>query len=238
MTIELDSADVLLLPVDELGLHILADVVAGGGREGPRNWMGLLPQTYAFPARRALAEAWQWLLCRGLVARDLEETSGDRVFVTRRGREVLASGLDQTRAGERLDLDLTERIATSARRQFLLGEYELAALASLRAVEIRVRELSGEDPSAIGVPLMKRAFGEASKDKGRPAGPLTDTEADAGEQAGLRDLFAGAIGALKNPVSHREVDYGDPTEAAEVVLLADLLMRILDRIEGRLAERT
>jgi len=45
----------------------------------------------------------------------------------------------------------------------------------------------------------------------------------------VKDLYKGALGLFKNPSSHREVDYGDATEAAEVVLLADLLHRILNR---------
>ena len=45
------------------------------------------------------------------------------------------------------------------------------------------------------------------------------------------NLFSGAIGYLKNPTSHREVTYNDPTEAAEIIMLADLLMRVLDHIE-------
>ena len=50
------------------------------------------------------------------------------------------------------------------------------------------------------------------------------------------ELFAGAIGTFKNPPSHRQVDFADPTEASEVVLLADLLMRLLDRVEDRVAD--
>ena len=60
-------------------------------------------------------------------------------------------------------------------------------------------------------------------------GPLADAELDAGERVGMMELFAGAIGTFKNPSSHRQVDYDDPTEASEVVMFADLLMRLLDR---------
>ena len=49
-------------------------------------------------------------------------------------------------------------------------------------------------------------------------------------------LFRGAIGTFKNPSSHRIVNYDDPVLAAEVVLLADLLMRLLDRVEARTAD--
>jgi hypothetical protein len=45
----------------------------------------------------------------------------------------------------------------------------------------------------------------------------------------MMQLFAGAIGTFKNPPSHRQVNYASPTEASEVILFADLLMRLLDR---------
>ena len=35
------------------------------------------------------------------------------------------------------------------------------------------------------------------------------------------ELFAGAIGTFKNPPSHRQADYANPTEASEVIVLAD-----------------
>jgi uncharacterized protein (TIGR02391 family) len=49
----------------------------------------------------------------------------------------------------------------------------------------------------------------------------------------LMELFAGAIGTFKNPPSHRQVDYANPIEASEVILLADLLMRLLDRTQSQ-----
>jgi uncharacterized protein (TIGR02391 family) len=51
----------------------------------------------------------------------------------------------------------------------------------------------------------------------------------------MMELFKGAIGMFKNPTSHRPVDYDDPTLASEVILFADLLLRLLDRIEERQA---
>lgn len=61
-------------------------------------------------------------------------------------------------------------------------------------------------------------------------GPLQDRELEMGEQAGIMALYQGLIGTFKNPSSHRHVDFEDPTEAAEIILFVDLLLRMLDRL--------
>jgi uncharacterized protein (TIGR02391 family) len=126
-----------------------------------------------------------------------------------------------------MEVDLRFRIRDRVLPQFLLGEYELAAFAALREVEIRVRELSGAPESLVGVRLMHEAFKLDD-------GPLYDPTLDGGEAEAMMALFRRAIGVFKNPPSHRAVDYGeDPVQASEVVSLADLLLRLLDDAEAR-----
>jgi uncharacterized protein (TIGR02391 family) len=90
----------------------------------------------------------------------------------------------------------------------------------MKEVEIRVRELSGSPNSLLGTKLMQECF--------KPDGALHDPEVEPSESEGMMALFRGAISVFKNPASHREVAFEDPTLAAEVVLFADLLLRLLD----------
>lgn len=113
------------------------------------------------------------------------------------GRRPLAGALDPA---------LEEKV----RPIFNLGDFETACFAAMKTVEIEVRQAAGLSDSVIGVNLMRQAF---KPDAGLPA----DTEADPGERVALMELFAGAIGAFKNPPSHRTVHFDDPVEAAEVV---------------------
>jgi uncharacterized protein (TIGR02391 family) len=224
---QLSSEEVQSLPVDRLGILVLKHL-AQTNEWNSHNFLnsgqnqGLPDQTL-----RCWSEALNWLVSKNLVARGMPgDPHLEAMFITRLGKKALEVGLEPIQAIERLDVALHAHLA-SVKPQFLLGEYELAAFAAMREVEIRVRELSGSDPSLTGVKLMRKCFGEG--------GPLADSQLDPGERTGIMELFAGAIGTFKNPPSHRQVDYADPTEASEVVLLADLLMRLLDRAEKRLA---
>lgn len=227
---DLTEDDVLRLPLDYLALRVLQDW-SETNQWNTYNWLNSLKQYSGRPeVAFALAEAQHWAIARGLLAKGSpSQTSSDAAFITRLGRRVLAEGLESLLASERLNVELHPRLER-VRSQFLLAEYELAAFASMREVEIRVRQLAGAEGSLVGVKLMQDSF--------REGGSLADSSLDPGERVGIMNLFSGAIGVFKNPPSHRQVDYDDPTEAAETILFADLLLRMLDRFGDRLQKVT
>ena len=143
---------------------------------------------------------------------------------------MLRRGIPWIRAVQRLDVEMVPELEAKARPQFLRGDFEAAAFMAMKEVEVRVRAMGELPASLIGVKLMQSAFRPPGNAEGDAGGPLYRAEDEGGEAVGLMSLFAGAIGLFKNPASHRRVDFDDPTEAAEVVLLADLLMRLLAKL--------
>lgn len=223
--INMPPDQVAALPVDQLGLLVLRDLI--DSREwNEQNYLLGAGQVYQGVALEAIAEATAWLRARALIARTPGQASNAAIFVTRTGRRVLADGPRAFYANERLQGGVHNLIEAEARPQFLIGKYEQGVFVSMKAVEVRVRQLGGFGDDLVGVDLMNRAFG--------PSGPLTDSNAVRGEQEGTRAMFAGAYAVLRNPAGHREVNYDDVTEAAESVHTASLLMRMLDRVEARL----
>lgn len=225
--IDLPADQVTALPVDQLGLLLLGDLITTE-EWNEYNYLLAAKGAYTGAALDAIAEAVAWLRARALIARKPGDSSDAAIFVTRTGRRVAEEGPLAYYAAERLQGGSHPLIERRARPQFLIGEYEQGVFVSMKAVEVRVRELGGFPHEQVGVDLMNRAFG--------PAGPLTDSAAPKGEQEGTRALFAGAYAVLRNPAGHREVNYDDVQEAAEAVQTASLLMRILDRVEGRLTD--
>jgi uncharacterized protein (TIGR02391 family) len=220
--------DTVHLPISALALLVLQDYVSSNGWNW-HNWMRESEQhgTARDPEiNLALSEAWSWLITHGLVVRNSAQSSPDAYVVSRLGSKTLQHGVAGLAAAERLGMDLHPRIAQRVQQQFLLGEFELAVFASMKEVEVRVRELAGESQSLLGTRLMQKAFSPES-------GALTDPDADPGEQVATMEFFKGAIGLFKNPTSHRPVNYDAPTLAAEVILTADLLLRLLDQVEQR-----
>ena len=70
---------------------------------------------------------------------------------------------------------------------------------------------------------MRKAFNDSN-------GKLTDMGAVISERQAMRDLFVGSIGLFKNPSSHREVNYNEPSEVAELILFANYLLRLVERM--------
>lgn len=189
----------------------------GGARVAHRDYM------------QAVEEAFDSLLRDGLIARQAGQQSDNWVVVTELGRKVREQesdvGLRAIEAQKLLAMPLHDRLE-KAHRDFRDGDYEGAVMKAFRAVEIAVREAGGYTARDIGKDLMMKAWAPGS-------GPLSDTELPEPEQDGFKFLFAGAVAAFKNPTSHREVDYEDPAEVAEIVLFADLLLRVTDRAADR-----
>jgi uncharacterized protein (TIGR02391 family) len=104
-------------------------------------------------------------------------------------------------------------------------EFDTAVFRAFKAVEVRVRELSGLSPELVGTALMRKAFDVDD-------GPLTDVSAPRAEREARSHLFTGAIGCYKNPHSHRDVEITF-NEAFEVLLVASHLLQILGRVKNR-----
>ena len=102
----------------------------------------------------------------------------------------------------------------------------MAIFVSMKAVEVRARQIGGFGDELVGTDLMTTAF--------RPEGVLRDSTIPAGEAQGMMMLFAGAYAVLRNPSGRREVNFDDVTEASEAIMTASMLMRILDSVEQRM----
>ncbi|MBD8535689.1 TIGR02391 family protein [Plantibacter sp. CFBP 13570] len=182
-------------------------------------------ETDRFALVGRVGDAWAWLVAHGCVG---ESGGGAWQRVTQQGAAIAASpaAVLDLQASALLSAELSPALLGSAKPAFARGDYETAAFAALKAVEIEVRRLGQFPAGLVGRNLMQEAF--------KTGGPLTDPSAESSEQVATSQLFCGAIGAFKNPASHRTVHFDDPFEAAEVVQLADLLLRMLRRIDERI----
>ena len=59
---------------------------------------------------------------------------------------------------------------------------------------------------------------------------------DDAEAEGVMQLFARAMGAIKNPTSHRVLSFDAAALASAATLFANLVHRLLDRVETHLLD--
>jgi len=171
---------------------------------------------------KVMTEAWVWLENEGMIAPAPGDT-GNFSFLTRRGKK-LHSHTDFTKyqSGKflpkyKLDPVLVQKVWPL----FLRGDYDLAIFQSYKEVEVRIRKVGRYGDDVLGVALARKAFHPET-------GPLTNKSDVESEKEAIMHLFAGALGAFKNPNSHRDVNFGDPEEVAELILFANYLLRVID----------
>ena len=128
---EYEDEEILAMSIEDVALAILGD--AHENRQwNARNWMRSADTGYSNAAARKLAAGWQWLWSKGAIADDYRQSAAGAMFITELGETLLSEGTDRLVAEERLGLELHPSLARSVRRQFLLGEYDLAVFAAFR----------------------------------------------------------------------------------------------------------
>lgn len=171
--------------------------------------------------KKVLVEGWAWLERECLIA-PRPGAGADLFILTRKAKQITSMPeFEVYRRGNLLAGMLHPLIEPESKAASLRGEYETAIFSAFKEVEVMVRSAGGYSSTDLGVALMNEAF--------KPVvGPLTDKSLPESEQIGLRNLFSGAIAYYKNPGSHRHFPT-QPTEVAEALFFASLLLRIVER---------
>jgi uncharacterized protein (TIGR02391 family) len=235
-----DAEALIALDPEELGLALLPFLKAWPRHEGLQlstlfirvnghpnaqpgsPWPPQYDSGYISQIELALREAWAWLVGAALLIPSPRYDHS--VMMLSRKAEKLAGEPDPLKAyrvrsfpKNSLHQDIREDVWSLYHR----GKYDTAVFEAMKAVEIAVRQASGLPNKELGVSLMRKAFDKLN-------GPLADMSTDEGEREMRAHLFVGAIGSYKNPHSHRNVSLDDPDEAAEIIMLANHLLRIVD----------
>ncbi len=225
---------ILQLQSEELAIPLLKSIIneeeAGRDVNLTRgNYMGLVIEQrlggeYQNEVQKNITEAWSWLEREIMIAPRPQIGGGSTIYVTGRGKELVQQ--EDINVYIRSNIiprgALDPKLTSKVQHLFLRGDYDTAVFAAFKEVEIRVRRRARLPSSSYGVNLMREAF--------KPErGKLTNTQQISGEQQATMELFAGTIGLFKNPSSHREVNWEEPAECAELIYLANHLLRIIDK---------
>jgi uncharacterized protein (TIGR02391 family) len=179
---------------------------------------------------KALMTGWGYLEREGLIAE--MPTKAGWYFITDKGKTIRSrEDLNSYRASRMLPKYLLHPIiAKKVEPAFQNAEYDTAVFQALREVEVATRNASGFSPTDISAGLMRKAFDPKT-------GPLRDEAAIDLEKTAIAEMFAGLIGSYKTPRSHRHVVL-DATEAAEIIIFASHLLKIVDARASKMEKST
>jgi len=187
-----------------------------------------LPPGQIETVEAAVIEAWAWLEGQGLIV-PMPGMNGQHGW-RRLSRKAMAITSPKDFVSEAIARRLDKRLLNPKIRErawacFIRADFENAAFTALKAVEIAVRDAAGYGNDTYGRSLMSKAFHTQT-------GPLTNYELEPGEREGMRDLFTGVTSLLKNPLSHRNGGPESASEAVEVIMMANHLLRIVEQREA------
>ena len=136
-------------------------------------------------------------------------------------RTGLANKATETQEIKNHDLDdLHPQIAKRSKELLLAGVLDVAVFNAFKTLEDAIRTKANAPADAVGVTLVKVAM--------NPMNPILTFSCVPAEQEAFHSLYRGALGAFKNPHSHRFVNI-DIREAVDLLRFATLLMRLLER---------
>jgi len=170
---------------------------------------------------RVLMEGWAWLVKENMIVPRPNSYGEGWMMLSRNGQNY-SSNHDVYRFTNILPVTLLHpSIKDKVWSLYIQGQYSPAVFEAFKQVEIAVRSKGQFRPEDLGDALMRKAFDDES-------GPLTNMSLPPAERKALSHLFAGAIGWIKNPKSHRDVLLNDPVKAAQMLVFASYLLSIVD----------
>lgn len=172
-------------------------------------------------ADAALMESWQRLTAAALIIQASGQLDG-MTTLTKKGKAVAGNAnFDEINARQKLTRDMLHPdFQGSVYDNFTAGNYDTSVRDAMVLVEDAVRTVAGLTNADYGAGLIKKAFKVGT-------GKLTDSTISATEQQSVHDLFLGAFGTIRNPVSHRKIGKDDPLAVIEELMLASRLMRFV-----------
>ena len=174
---------------------------------------------------RKIATAWQWLLSEAMICPTPDQNGiNGCIFVTELGEQNANRDLAaQYTKSQLLSREhLHPAIQDTVLPLYIRSQYDTAIFEAYKAVEVATRGAAGYGNDRYGTDMMRQAFHADT-------GPIRNEELEKNERESMAHLYAGAIGLYKNPQSHRTVGIDDPLEAAEVIMFASHLLRVIDR---------